>query len=252
MSCLSCEFLSTPSARRATADLAVELADMDISIHALREEGDAIWRRIYHTSVEFLSTPSARRATYSSCFIRPSCEFLSTPSARRATKSGFYQVRKTEFLSTPSARRATSTPTSRTALQAYFYPRPPRGGRLMPHPHLTRDEAISIHALREEGDLKIKKPPGLQTISIHALREEGDPVTRPKSGAIAYFYPRPPRGGRRTEWMQQSDTEIFLSTPSARRATCALLLKRPVTFISIHALREEGDTLSPVWFLTLT
>ena len=22
----------------------------------------------------------------------------------------------------------------------------------MPHPHLTRDEAISIHALREEGD----------------------------------------------------------------------------------------------------
>ena len=26
----------------------------------------------------------------------------------------------------------------------------------MPHPHLTRDEAISIHALREEGD---KTPP---------------------------------------------------------------------------------------------
>ena len=44
--------------------------------------------------------------------------------------------------------------------------------------------------------------------------------------------------------MQQSDTEIFLSTPSARRATCALLLKRPVTFISIHALREEGDIAS--------
>ena len=38
--------------------------------------------------------------------------------------------------------------------------------------------AISIHALREEGDLTAPppKPPG--AISIHALREEGDP-TRP-------------------------------------------------------------------------
>ena len=33
-------FLSTPSARRATAPLAVEVTESDISIHALREEGD--------------------------------------------------------------------------------------------------------------------------------------------------------------------------------------------------------------------
>ena len=41
--------------------------------------------------------------------------------------------------------------------------------------------------------------------------------------------------------MEQSDTEIFLSTPSARRATllCGLLLA--LGTISIHALREEGD-----------
>ena len=44
--------------------------------------------------------------------------------------------------------------------------------------------------------------PGIEAIrkfaiSIHALREEGDPITgfRGWSGAI-YFYPRPPRGGR--------------------------------------------------------
>ena len=35
---------------------------------------------------------------------------------------------------------------------------------------------ISIHALREEGDLKIKYGgAALDAISIHALREEGDP-----------------------------------------------------------------------------
>ena len=40
-------------------------------------------------------------------------------------------------------------------------------------------EGISIHALREEGD---PRPPPLRLrrgISIHALREEGDCTTRP-------------------------------------------------------------------------
>ena len=34
---------------------------------------------------------------------------------------------------------------------------------------------------------------------------------------------------------------IFLSTPSARRATSAASPGRPCCPISIHALREEGD-----------
>ena len=34
---------------------------------------------------------------------------------------------------------------------------------------------------------------------------------------------------------------IFLSTPSARRATAAPTAKSSKTHISIHALREEGD-----------
>ena len=40
MSCLSCEFLSTPSARRATPNTGNKIYDGVISIHALREEGD--------------------------------------------------------------------------------------------------------------------------------------------------------------------------------------------------------------------
>ena len=57
------EFLSTPSARRATiAGLRSDLTE-DISIHALREEGDSKGRWQIRKTKAFLSTPSARRAT---------------------------------------------------------------------------------------------------------------------------------------------------------------------------------------------
>ena len=56
------EFLSTPSARRATA----------------------IMQGVYN-HIEFLSTPSARRATNFAFSSAGSALFLSTPSARRAT-----------------------------------------------------------------------------------------------------------------------------------------------------------------------
>ena len=56
-------FLSTPSARRATKALTDVASDTDISIHALREEGDSITGNDVFTKLKFLSTPSARRAT---------------------------------------------------------------------------------------------------------------------------------------------------------------------------------------------
>ena len=61
-------------------------------------------------------------------------------------------VEKLEFLSTPSARRATRDFKSGVIALGNFYPRPPRGGRLV-GPDLFLDaDHISIHALREEGD----------------------------------------------------------------------------------------------------
>ena len=80
----------------------------DISIHALREEGDARPIPPLVCVTVFLSTPSARRAT-----------FL------------FPVLRLTVF---------------------YFYPRPPRGGRHTAFHERLKQFAISIHALREEGD----------------------------------------------------------------------------------------------------
>ena len=56
-----------------------------ISIHALREEGDASGVNWPLVTISFLSTPSARRATTVFVDGLPEKLFLSTPSARRAT-----------------------------------------------------------------------------------------------------------------------------------------------------------------------
>ena len=56
-------------------------------------------------------------------------------------------------------------------------------------------------------------------ISIHALREEGDVTTSTIFAASFNFYPRPPRGGRPCALCRRRLLDEFLSTPSARRAT---------------------------------
>ena len=101
---------------------------------------------------------------------------------------------------------------------------------------------ISIHALREEGDPGCGVVRcGIREISIHALREEGDFTGNEVVRDSRYFYPRPPRGGRPSPGTVCLYAVIFLSTPSARRATYELKLLGIDTVISIHALREEGD-----------
>ena len=57
------------------------------------------------------------------------------------------------------------------------------------------------------------------------------------------FYPRPPRGGRRAAPSRGGSYFRFLSTPSARRATDPAHRRRHHRRISIHALREEGDSV---------
>ena len=80
--------------------------------------------------------------------------------------------------------------------------------------------SISIHALRVEGD-----PHNMYAIacthfiSIHALRVEGDRKKR-RSFLFAFdFYPRPPGGGRLTDFPPEARNSTFLSTPSGWRAT---------------------------------
>ncbi len=168
-------FLSTPSARRATTSFHFCVTLVLISIHALREEGDCPLNGPASPASRFLSTPSARRATVNSFNVYIDGVFLSTPSARRATVNSFNVYIDGVFLSTPSARRATRGAAGRGASSPDFYPRPPRGGRLVLLAVRIQIVQISIHALREEGDNCSSLAAAMTgRISIHALREEGD------------------------------------------------------------------------------
>ena len=78
-------------------------------------------------------------------------------------------------------------------------------------------------------------------ISIHALREEGDPTT-PVTVRCMFLFLSTPSARRATiAGVVPVNAELFLSTPSARRATHISRCRWAVSFISIHALREEGD-----------
>ena len=79
-----------------------------------------------------------------------------------------------EFLSTPSARRATILPRKEVGTHEHFYPRPPRGGRLL----LCHVYAVLCGFLSTPSARRATAPlfrfSLLCRISIHALREEGD------------------------------------------------------------------------------
>ena len=174
---------------------------------------------MHSKSVQFLSTPSARRAT-ATAGIGSTGGYNFYPRPPRGGRPGFVLL---------------------DMIACYFYPRPPRGGRpVFPNAELylllflstpsarraTPFDAcmpwsgmISIHALREEGDLYIPYYNAAGEISIHALREEGDTLTVSARIPSTYFYPRPPRGGRREKTGEFIEDKEFLSTPSARRAT---------------------------------
>ena len=102
----------------------------------------------------------------------------------------------------------------------HFYPRPPRGERLPDQAVRHEEKVISIHALREESDANAIDKTTNTNISIHALREESDLCAVTSPVEPLYFYPRPPRGERplrRSHCLRP--VLLFLSTPSARRAT---------------------------------
>ena len=90
---------------------------------------------------------------------------------------------------------------------------------------------ISIHALREEGDLfNLQLSELIQVISIHALREEGD----------RYY-------GLPTKRVKNISIHALREEGDLRMAIALQHI-----FISIHALREEGDRWTSGITLTIT
>ena len=82
---------------------------------------------------------------------------------------------------------------------------------------------ISIHALREEGDLRMAIALQHIFISIHALREEGDSIKwyNDNRGNISIHALREEGDGLFV--LSPYSAARFLSTPSARRATLEIL-----------------------------
>ena len=261
----------------------------DISIHALREEGDTssslerTARRDFYPRPPRGGRPLPRPRTW-----QRKTYFYPRPPRGGRHAAPWPMAGYDQFLSTPSARRATTAPGPMPTARSNFYPRPPRGGRrAFRATQRTKTWEISIHALREEGDssgsfsreeapnfyprpprggrplnrsatsLSIRhfypRPPRggrrcpqkyqhqNNPISIHALREEGDASLLTAALTLDDFYPRPPRGGRLHCFSPLFLHLLFLSTPSARRATSFRCQHQWCTAISIHALREEGD-----------
>ena len=125
------------------------------------------------------------------------------------------------FQSTPSARRATTVGGA-------------CDGQIVVFQSTPSARRATEHAVRRNGR---------KEISIHALREEGDHGPGHRRSLPPDFNPRPPRGGRPSAAFSARFRSLFQSTPSARRATDGFQLGGPALEISIHALREEGDTV---------
>ena len=153
---------------------------------------------------------------------------------------------------------------------ADFYPRPPGGGRRTPlhacsqlpvflstpsgwratsfSSHSSHGVAISIHALRVEGDRKICQ--AFLSIFRFLSTPSGWRATLSPSASSAgsTIFLSTPSGWRATANLRRSLTRClrFLSTPSGWRATDEANSFDEYIQISIHALRVEGDKFSLV------
>ena len=146
-----------------------------ISIHALREEGDTIWKPpISHWTNFYPRPPRGGRPSTRWNWTARATYFYPRPP--RGGRPGLLADLKLRRHISIHALREEGDYLRQTffARLAYFYPRPPRGGRQL---YFHTDILPSV-------------------ISIHALREEGDPPRHSFAACSTNFYPRPPRGGR--------------------------------------------------------
>ena len=125
----------------------------------------------------------------------------------------------------------------------YFYPRPPRGGRPPVDDAGELQDDISIHALREEGDEVLDAIGERQDVFLST------PSARRATLVLLHvhangenFYPRPPRGGRRDTASNRYSPSYFYPRPPRGGRRRSLDFFPDQLLISIHALREEGDS----------
>ena len=239
------QFLSTPSARRATCAVTAFRKQLQIiSIHALREEGDRPQAQVQSKADNFYPRPPRGGRPSRCCGTRSSTRFLSTPSARRATCWPPPPCLRPVISIHALREEGDSLLPPRPAACPNFYPRHPRGGRPFPDSSGTLRWPY-FYPRHPRGGRQFAK-----AVSLEAIKFLSTPSARRATPRICEvgnikkdFYPRPPRGGRRSSPSAKASRPEFLSTPSARRATYKPDGRCNISGISIHALREEGDLL---------
>ena len=192
----------------------------DISIHVLREEDDSgVWRTeswISYISIHVLREEDDRRNMETRRNSSISIHVL----REEDDEAVFTHVAKV-FISIHVLREEDdSTRRKARGWPENFYPRPPRGGRLDGAFGVMCGRGISIHVLREEDDSTRSWYSSSATIflSTSSARRTTNSMVWAKSGKAflstssarrttrlcrdlrdtgLYFYPRPPRGGRR-------------------------------------------------------
>ena len=193
-----------------------------ISIHALREEGDRRTAYALSPLSRFQSTPSARRATLPLIILY---HFFSI-SIHALREEGDYPLFSPPFVC------------------HNFNPRPPRGGRPQGSSTFTTGEIFQSTPSARRATLGWENGEGFPHISIHALREESDAGGSLQRKTGKRFQSTPSaRRATRPLYNRYRHTKKFQSTPSARRATIQNRSFRVGQKISIHALREESDAI---------
>ena len=148
------------------------------------------------------------------------------------------------FLSTPSARRATIRAIKARLLILNFYPRPPRGGRQF----VDLGIEVILGFLSTPSARRATYPTFPHT--CRTIRFLSTPSARRATVAVSVlyllrqdFYPRPPRGGRLPMTLICPPLGYFYPRPPrGGRPVSASAADSQTDHISIHALREEGDS----------
>ena len=173
----------------------------------------------------FLSTLPARGATAASLFVGLASPFLSTLPARGATlpqQPGGKRAGRTISIHAPrEGSDTTSAARRKKSRENHFYPRSPRGERLL-YGRLAGPTPFEFLSTLPARGATLSKSSGcgIMGISIHAPREGSDC------------------------WMSLlcSRIALFLSTLPARGATAVIAINKARQAISIHAPREGSDS----------
>ena len=189
-----------------------------VSIHAFRGEGDSTRINNFQSRSSFNPRlPGGRRPYRDRQQTQHHCFNPRLPGGRRRGCSSMCGWNRT-FQSTPSGGKATTAPTPMWSERRSFNPRLPGGRRPLAKkthsahplfqstpsggkatgrgPLASRDEGVSIHAFRGEGDSADAPQRTRYRVSIHAFRGEGDFASASRVVFAYRFNPRLP-GGRR-------------------------------------------------------